>query len=172
MGKSFRKLLLQVGIGHNIRRMGAKMIAECDVIAKRNAVTWANVEVVSRLILRHRKRLSVFDSEIATMFISQSSQSHHHQGHFTSRRDHDVEVNDRLGSQAGDGGTSNMLKCNGNIAHERPDPISKATKLIGPFLIVVHHLNDAAGDWWVHRFIIAPENAEGASTPPPVEPLA
>src|SRR5260370_37344509 len=98
MGKSFRKLLLQVGIGHNIRRMGAKMIAECDVIAKRNAVTGANVEVVSRLILRHRKRLSVFDSEIATMFISLSAQSHHHQEHYTSGRGYDVEVYDRRGS--------------------------------------------------------------------------
>jgi hypothetical protein len=64
--------------------------------------------------------------------------------HFTSRRDHDVEVNDRLGSQARDGGSSNMLNCSGNIAHERQDPISKATKLIEPFWIVVHNLNDAA----------------------------
>lgn len=134
------------------------MITECDVIAKRNAVTWANVEVMSWLTLRDRERLPVFDSEIATMFISQPTQSHHHQGHFTSRRNHYVNINDRFGGQAVDGGTSNMLNRYGHIAYERPNSVSKAAKLIGPFWIVVYDLNDAAGGRWLHGYIIASKN--------------
>ena len=51
------------------------------MIAKRNAVLWADIEVVSRLILRCPEHLSIFDSEIAAIFVAQPPELRHHYGH-------------------------------------------------------------------------------------------
>jgi hypothetical protein len=65
-------------------------------MAKRHTAAWTDVEMVTRLPLGSRERITVFDSEIAAMFVAQWPQTRRNDNPFVSRGDHDVQVDDRL----------------------------------------------------------------------------
>ncbi len=159
-GTLFRKLLLQAGIRRGIVRTEAEMIPKCDVISKRNTSLWADVKVVSRLILRCPERLSIFDSEISAMFVSQASEPRHGQGQIPSRRNHDVQVDYWLGCKTGNCSASHMLNRDGDVAHGWPDSISELKKVVRPFEVVFHHLNESTGNRHVHSSMVDLEYIE------------
>ena len=93
------------------------MFAKCNMITKRYAAFWADVEIMSQLTLWRPERFSIFNAEVPTIFVAQAAEPRYHRGQVSARQNHNVQVDDRLGSETKYCRTSHMLNRESDVAH-------------------------------------------------------
>ena len=119
--KLSREPLLEVAL--LLRRFGMcpQVISNCQLIREAEAVARTNIQVVYWQSVRAGKGLSPFNSKIATMYVAQCCETFDHDRNICIRRNDHADVDDRFGSEAGDGRTAHVFYRQRDISYHWPD---------------------------------------------------
>ena len=114
--KFVRELALQSGVGVRILGMASEVVPERDMPSVLFTAGWANIKVMEKIARRGEKGLAARDPQISAMLISQGCQSMDDQWKIAGRYQEYVDVDDRLRSQSGNRGATDMLDRSGQAA--------------------------------------------------------
>ena len=121
--------------------VGAEIIAECQVVAKGLSVQGADVKMVIRKLWRRRECLAAWDIQISLVPVSDRLESGDDGWESGPIRNHDVQIDNGLRRQAGNGSAADVLNRHGELSEPGGDQGSKLLEDGRPARIVVRHDN-------------------------------
>jgi hypothetical protein len=145
-----REAVLQVAVPGCLAGMRAQEISQVDVITMRPAARHHHIQVVIDGIRGRPERLPARDAQVSLMPPPGSGQRLDRRTCSFTVRNHHVNVDDRLGVQAGDRGAADMLGHMGNAGQRRVKAVTQPLEQARPPRIVGHHHR-----WDVHTTIVA-----------------
>lgn len=146
-----REATLQLGISVAVLGVSPQPVAERQVTRQLVAVSRANVEVVTRHVARGLGRLArrhppeglaPGHAAIPEVLVPDRAKPPHDLGQHCPVGDDDVDVEDRLGSQAPDGGAADVLDRDRGLGERSRELLTQLLEPRRPARIGIHDLDE------------------------------
>jgi len=131
--------VLQLAVPVCLAGMRTQEITQVDVITMRPASRHHDIQMVIDGIGRRRERFPARDAQIPLMPPPGRGQHLDRRTHGLITGNHHVNVDDRLGVQAGDRGAADMLGYMRNSGQRSINPVTQLPEQTRPPRIVSHH---------------------------------
>jgi hypothetical protein len=131
------ELPLERGVAGGVAGVGPQEVAKVDVVAMRRAFRDDQVEMVVGGVLGRPERLPAFDAEIPLMLPSGSAERLDRRTDGGLVVDDNVQVDDRLGGQAGDRGAAHVLDYVRDADQRRVETVTQPLEHFRPPRVVL-----------------------------------